>query len=246
MSPATPARRTLDPEMAKLQDLLDHLGASSGSPRVLEAGCGSLSHVRLDDAYVVGVDISPAQLARHRELDEAVCADIQRWNAPAAAFDLVICWDVLEHLPQPRRALVNLIHTTKPGGLLILALPNVYSIKGLVTKLTPYRFHVWAYRRFWGAGEAASEDRGPFPTYLRLATAPGAVTRLARAHGLEVVYLSAYESLMQKRFRKDHALGNVLLAACALLGRLASCGRLDLLKSDYILVLRKPPAPAGG
>jgi SAM-dependent methyltransferase len=220
--------------------VLDRLGATHGRKKVLEAGCGSLTHVRFVDPYVVGVDISREQLARNSGLAEAICADLQTWEPRADEFDVVVCWDVLEHLPEPRLALANLVRAARPGGLLILALPNVLSLKGLLAKLTPHGFHVWAYRHFWGVARAGTEGRGPFRTYLRLATAPGAMLRFARAANLQVEHFSAYESLMQRRFRKDHPLGNLLFAASGRVGRLLTGGRFDPTLSDYILVLRKP------
>ncbi len=242
-----PAHRHLDPEIAKLQAVLDRLGASSGQPRVLEAGCGSLSHVDLGSAHVVGVDISAEQLSRHDRIAEAIVADLETWDAPADQFDVIVCWDVLEHLRRPEKALANLVRATKAGGLMVLALPNLVSIKGIITKLTPYRFHVWAYRRLWGVSRAGTESRGPFPTYLRPATTPRALHRFAREAGLTVEYFSAYESLMQRRLRKNHPLLNAILSAGGLIGRIVSLGRIDPLNSDFILVLRKgTPRPSGG
>lgn len=240
MTTPGPARKPLDPEIANLETVLDRLGATRGRKKVLEAGCGSLTHVRFEDPYVVGIDISREQLARNSGLREAICDDLQTWDPPLSEFDVVVCWDVLEHLPAPRRALANLIRAAKPGGFLILALPNVFSIKGLIAKFTPHRFHVWAYRRFWGVVKAGTEGRGPFHTYLRWSVAPGAMLKFARESGLCVEHFSAYESLMQQHIRTHHPLANLILTASGRAGRLLSAGRFDPTQSDYILVLRKP------
>lgn len=33
-----------------------------------------------------------------------------------------------------------------PGGQIVVAAPNPYSVKGFVTRYTPHWFHVWYYR----------------------------------------------------------------------------------------------------
>jgi len=230
----------IDPEIRKLQDVLDRLLANPSPRKVLEAGCGSLTHLQLDDAFVVGIDVSQKQLTRNLKLRESICGDIQTYDLPAEEFDIIICWDVLEHLAQPRRAIQNLVKAAKPGGILIIALPNVLSIKGILAKITPHRFHVWAYRRFWGVTRAGTEDLGPFRTYLRLATSPPSVKRLALKQGLKVEYFSAYESLMQRRFRINHPLLSGLFTFLELGGKLITLGRVNVNQTDYILVLRKP------
>lgn len=44
----------------------------------------------------------------------------------------------LERLPRPKDALLNLCRTVRPQGLLILGFPNLLSVKGIVTKITPF------------------------------------------------------------------------------------------------------------
>jgi 2-polyprenyl-3-methyl-5-hydroxy-6-metoxy-1,4-benzoquinol methylase len=235
----------IDPEVRKLQEVLDRLLANhSGVPhpprKVLEAGCGSLTHLELDNAYLVGIDVSQKQRARNLKLSEAICGDIQTYDLPVEEFDIIICWDVLEHVSRPQQAIRNFVKAVKPGGIIILALPNVFSIKGILAKLTPHRFHIWAYRRFWGVTRAGTEDLGPFRTYLRLATRPGSVKRFASRHGLQVAYFSAYESLMQRRFRINHPRLSPVFGLLGAASKLITLGRVDVNHSDYILVLRKP------
>lgn len=229
-------------ESAELQHVIDRLSNHSAPRRILEAGCGSLSHLRFENAHVVGIDISEKQLARNKHLDEAIVGDVQTHELPERAFDLIVCWEVLEHLPSPELALENFAHAVKEGGLVVLALPNLLSVKGLATKLTPHWFHVWVYRRVFGIEDAGTEDRPPFKTYMKLSITPRSIKRFARRHGLTVEHFSTHESRSQKRVRKTKALfkaGFALLGAC---GKLLTFGRLDVTHSDYILVLRKPRA----
>jgi 2-polyprenyl-3-methyl-5-hydroxy-6-metoxy-1,4-benzoquinol methylase len=172
-------------ETAQLQAVLDDRLRGRAGLRVLEAGCGSTSHVRLPpDATLVGIDISQKQLDRNARLAERIRGDVQAHDLGVASFDVIICWDVLEHLPYPERALERFVRALRPDGLLVLALPHALSFKGMVTKLTPHAFHVWFYRRILGQPLAGTEDRAPFPTFMRAAIAPHRLVRFAEAHGL--------------------------------------------------------------
>jgi SAM-dependent methyltransferase len=229
------------PEVLAVQAVVDAKAPAGRPRRVLEAGCGSLSHLTLHEDHVTGIDISAAQLARNPALEERIHGDLERYPLPPAAFDLVISWDVLEHLPAPERALANLAQALAPGGLLVLAFPNRSSVKGLVTRLTPHRFHVWAYRRLWGVERAGEDDRAPFKTYLRPAMAPGAIWDFARREGLVVLQDQAYESLMQRRLRKNHPLVDLGFRVIGASVRLLTRGRIDPTPSDLIFVLERRP-----
>lgn len=157
--------------------------------RVLDAGCGFGANGRRgvsEGAHLVGLDISADALALNTHLDEAICGDLQTYRLEPDSFDLIICHDVLEHLDRPSDALENLMQALRSGGELRIACPNVWSGKGLITKLTPHSFHVWVYRRLLGWADAGKPGYGPFPTPMRLAIAPYAMRRFARDRGLHV------------------------------------------------------------
>src|SRR3990172_9070263 len=135
----------------KAQAVVDRLLRGQERIAALEAGCGSASHLRLPlGAIITGIDISEKQLARNTLLHKKICADLETHEWAEGCFDLVICWDVLEHLPRPVLALRNVFVAAAPGGIVVLALPNLYSLKGMVTKFMPYAFHVWFYRYVMG------------------------------------------------------------------------------------------------
>ena len=239
------ARPWQSDEMKLVQRIVDAHAPANRAREVLEAGCGSLSHLILAGDHLTGIDVSEQQLARNTALAVKIRGDIESYPLPERAFDLIISWDVLEHLPAPERALTNLARALRPGGLLVLAFPNRDSVKGLVTRLTPHGFHVWAYRRLWGAERAGEGDRAPFRTFLRPAIALSAMHRFAEEEGLEIVHEHAYESLMQIRLRKAHPLANVGLGVIGALGRFLSGGRQDPNHSDVIFVLKRPAGPEG-
>lgn len=58
-----------------------------------------------------------------------VLADIQDMPAiPSESFDSVLCTQVLEHVPEPHRAMTELARVLRPGGTLILSVPHLSAI----------------------------------------------------------------------------------------------------------------------
>jgi ubiquinone/menaquinone biosynthesis C-methylase UbiE len=222
-------------QIAELQRALDDLLRGRRGLRILEAGCGSRTNVRLPaSSYITGIDISEEQLQRNSGVDEKIVGDIQSFDLPDSSYDVVICWEVLEHVPEVSRALLNLFRSTKPGGFVILALPNVYSLKGMITKMTPYSLHTWFYTQF-----LKDPKIKPFPTYLRLSASPRSIARLAGACGFSVEYLSSYESPWQRTIREKYGITGYRWEAMKWLVNRLSFWRIKADLTDFILVLRK-------
>lgn len=176
----------------EIQAILDDYLSRHDRPVLLEAGCGSTNTFRLDGYRLVGIDISAKQLERNSELDEALLGDVQDYAFEPNAFDVIICWNVLEHVPAPLRALENFARALKDGGILIVEAPNPLSLKGLVTKFTPHALHVLFYRYVRNMPNAGKADTAPFKTFLRFSLVPARLRRFARANGLEVVRIRTY------------------------------------------------------
>ena len=69
---------------------------------VLEAGYGSASHPDFGStARITGIDISASQLERTNSLDVRITCDLQVIRCRVRTFDVVVCWNVLEHLVCP-------------------------------------------------------------------------------------------------------------------------------------------------
>ena len=235
-------RTTAPRAMAELRAVVQGgLISDRGRPRVLDAGCGSQMYFYLPRrAHVVGLDIDPDQLARNTTVDEKLVGDIQTHPLPADSFDLVICFQVLEHVHRPARALENLRRAVAPGGLLVLAGPNLLSLKGLATRLTPHWFHRLWYRRSGSGLE-------PFRTYLRYPTTPAGVAGWAWRCGLASEYAAVFESSMQVRARTKLRLTGRVWGAIERVVGAGTAGAVDLSATDFAIVLRKPGgAPSPG
>ncbi len=114
--------------MARWTRAIRALPARGG--RVLDLGCafGFATRLLKRSGYdAVGVDVSPAYIARARRADprgDYRLANASATGLPAASFDGALFLDVLEHLADERGAIAELARTLKPGGALALSVPH--------------------------------------------------------------------------------------------------------------------------
>lgn len=107
--------------------------------RVLDVGCGDGRHTHasaLERVAAVGVDLDPERVQAARDgFESAVApaaesrpgfcrADAHALPFPDGAFDVVICAEVLEHLPEYEAALAELERVLARGGALAVSVPR--------------------------------------------------------------------------------------------------------------------------
>jgi SAM-dependent methyltransferase len=56
-----------------------------------------------------------------------VAESLEAARLPEASFDEVLLWHVLEHIPDPRATLREIHRILRPGGILVVAVPNAAS-----------------------------------------------------------------------------------------------------------------------
>ncbi len=208
--------------------------------KILEAGCGSVSHINVkSNWHITGIDISQKQLDRNERLSEKICADIQTYPLVSESFDMVISWYVLEHVKDPQKAMANFIKALKPNGLIILALPNLWSIKGIVTKFTPTIVHIWFYRYILKKKSAGKDDVGPFKTYLKLAVTPGNIKEFALKNNLEIVHFNYSTFTQMFKKIKENLVAHALMKIVGGIFWLLSLGKITEKKTEFLIVLRK-------
>jgi SAM-dependent methyltransferase len=221
-----------------LQTFLDKELRRFASLRVLEAGCGSASNLDFgQQVSLVGIDISAKQLARNTVLEEKITGDIQYYRFADQSFDAIICWDVLEHLPHPELALRQFAQAIRDGGYVILKLPNVLSVKGLLTKFLPHTFHILVYRYFHGNKDAGKNDTAPFKTYLRFCISAGAIRKQAAQIGLLTVYCQTEDVADFGWLRRKKA-ARLCYVSFKRFFHVLSLGSLG--DSELMIVLKKP------
>ena len=79
---------------------------------IYEAGGGSTSFLPLDvlrRAHVTVVDIDEDQIRNNDYAQETILGDVQTYRFPPGSFDLVICYNVIEHLADVEAALLALL-----------------------------------------------------------------------------------------------------------------------------------------
>ena len=107
-------------------DVVESLPLSQ-PPRILDAGCGSGRNLMELARFGSAVGLEPsergAEVARARGVGEVAQAGIDAMPFDDASFDLITCLDVLEHIEDDRRALVELRRVVRPTGLLLITVP---------------------------------------------------------------------------------------------------------------------------
>ncbi|MBM4281441.1 MAG: class I SAM-dependent methyltransferase [Deltaproteobacteria bacterium] len=98
---------------------------------LLDVGCGDASLLRLVDARfsgrkLAGVDLSSVVVEQNRAAlshMEFAVADVSS-DALPSGFDVVLCTEVLEHLPEPARALASIAAAVVRGGHVVITTPT--------------------------------------------------------------------------------------------------------------------------
>jgi SAM-dependent methyltransferase len=112
--------------------MIEHVGTNK---TVLEVGCstGYVSRIltQRNGCIVDGIEIDPRAAEEARKYcrqvwvgsveDEGLLSHIEEW------YDVITLGDVLEHLVDPVGALKRLSRLLRPGGYLLISLPNVAS-----------------------------------------------------------------------------------------------------------------------
>lgn len=153
---------------------------------VLDVGCSNGALGRslkqaLPGRQVSGIEFDASFAKEASEhLDRVVHADVNvlDWRATMgeSRFDCIVFADVLEHLIDPQRCLAHARQQLRPGGCIVISLPNIR--------------HLSSIRAIFVGGRFPRRDRGIFDrTHLRWFTIADA-NELVTASGLRVAAFS--------------------------------------------------------
>ncbi len=107
------------------------------SGALLDLGCSSgafLESLKGDSWTLYGIEMSTAvaERASARTGAEVFVGDILNAPFPKESFDVITCFDVLEHLYEPLQVMTKVREWLKPGGIFYVQVPNVDSAEARV------------------------------------------------------------------------------------------------------------------
>jgi len=184
--------------------------------RVLDAGCGSgygAAELAREASQVLGIDIAPEAIDYAREhyhadnlrFERGSCLEIP---APGASFDLVVAFEIIEHLSDWRAFLGEVRRVLSPGGQFLVSTPNKVYYAEARAELGPNPFH---------AHEFEYEE---FRQEL-LAVFPKVALYLENHAGAIVFARAGASGTMEARLEdggSDPAEANFYLAVCSVAG----------------------------
>lgn len=188
--------------------------------RVLEIGCGTgvlLRHLEVRPNFanieVFGADLSDHVAYGQEFYHQFVTGDLMTGypEIPSDRFDLVVCEQVLEHLPQIDGAIATLERVLKPGGRLIVGVPIFPPPLHLLRRhLVPRLDRAFAPKK--SRGHLQYFTLGSF---LRTITAHSGLRPL-RMRGFRIISGGLLRHLENRRWwwHFNRRLGELLPAAC--------------------------------
>lgn len=114
---------------------------------------------------VVGADVAiPNTMETGERKTEPVVADLAALPFDAGCYDLILCYNVIEHLADPDAVFAEFARLLKPSGALVFKAPAFWSPVILFSNILPFSTH----RLFKGLLGVGADD--VFPTYYRCNT----------------------------------------------------------------------------
>lgn len=116
---------------------------------ILEVGCGEgyfLSRITGCADRVLGIDINSRALAIAKEKGLKVSS--QAIEEVEETFDMVVLFQVLEHLELPKEVISAVVAKLNPGGLLMMAVPNpdgfLKHVEIHILDMPPHHSTIWS------------------------------------------------------------------------------------------------------
>ncbi|HEX5508730.1 MAG TPA: class I SAM-dependent methyltransferase [Pseudolabrys sp.] len=235
-------------ELELLEKIIRRQARVDSVLQILEAGCGREWYFQLDGiSYeVTGVDLDVHALQyrqrEKRDLHRGIVGDLRTVVLPAAHFDVVYCSFVLEHIQGAEEALDNFVKWLKPGGLLIVRVPDVTGVQTFLAKCLPRWCAILYYRKAWGIKDAGKPGFAPYPAFYDDVISPNGLHAYCASRGLEIAEelgVGTYAARGRGPFR--HA-----LPALARVISLTSGGKIHDQFVDRTFVIRKVSSPVPG
>jgi SAM-dependent methyltransferase len=221
----------------------EYAGGLSRPIQILEAGCGRRWGLDMSgiDFHLTGVDINADSMRLRMDtlgdLHEAIVGDLRTVDLKTEAYDVVYCSFVLEHVEGAELVLDRLTKALRPGGLLLLRIPDRDAVYGFLARHTPHRSHVWYKRHIRKSRLAGTPGHGPFPVVYDDVVSARGITDYCARNGLTVAYAGTDNAHLRFFGRLEPVVDLGLHAFAAL-----SFGHLTADHANLSYVLKRDPA----
>lgn len=104
--------------------------------KILDFGCGDgdfLEACQLFGFKCTGIEFSEARYERRGIDFYPSLQDAIKSTENTVEFDAIVMFEVLEHLPNPRKTLTDLVKNLKKGGVFVIETPNCAHVKNILT-----------------------------------------------------------------------------------------------------------------
>jgi len=227
-------------EMDTIANHIKRKACSNHALGVLEAGCGTEWELDLRGVRytLTGIDIDKNALdirKNQKDLDIAILGDLRTATLKESEYDVIYNSNVLEHIDGAEGVLENFVKWLKPGGVLILRMPNRDSVWGFLTRTTPFWFHVFYKKYIQGNKNAGKPGHDPFPTFFDKVVSRRGIYEFCEKHGL--VIIAEYSVRYRPKNRRPLWFIQSWLAWIV---HLASLKRLSVKFANLIYVIEQP------
>lgn len=132
--------------------------------RVVDVGCGPGLFLDLAAAVAhatTACDLADAFVPRLEARGHGFVRGLDALEP--SAHDVAVCFDTLEHIPDPVAFCRGLLRALAPGGEAWVGVPNLHDVlRGVVPEYTPFFFHAGHLWYFSGLGLRATLQRAGF------------------------------------------------------------------------------------
>ena len=168
------------------------------------------------------------------DLDEIHCCDLLEAKIPCGSADIIYCSFVFEHLADPPSVLRKFVDWLADDGIIILRFPNIDSVFGWTTRVSPHWFHILYHRLVKGYKNAGKNGHPPYPTVYHESLKSENFKELLHDSGLEIKSL-----YMVNTADRLPGVWKVLYFLYAQVVSVLSLGRISKKVSSFAYVLRK-------
>lgn len=134
----------------KVEELIESYPKTQCS--ALDVGCGTgynTEKIRKKTSRILGLDVKNLVKNKYKNSFKFVLGDARKMSFAANSFDLITCWDVIEHIKEDDQLLKEIYRVLKPGGIVFLSTPNRQRLSNLILSI----FKKIEYPYFLGTNE---------------------------------------------------------------------------------------------